>query len=180
MQKVDKKILFQVVLGVCIVSLIGACISLFSNFFYLVDLVRNINGSYAWPLIALFLSGLITGASLIFLALRLTIENRTIKGIGILINCIGFLLIFIFSLTLLNIESIKHSVYGLLLNAIIPLGVIIGLVDFQDMKEFVSIDVKNNYQETTQEVNEIQTEDSLEENVSFDSTNESESNQTEE
>ena len=96
MQKIDKKCLFNVVLGVSIVSLITAVVLLFSNFFQIVQ--SEIPSTYDWPVTTLIISGLLIGGAIVLFCLRLTNENRTLKAAGILVDFIAFLLVFIFIL----------------------------------------------------------------------------------
>lgn len=149
MQKIDKKCLFNVVLGVCLVSLISAVVLLFSNFFQIVQ--GEIPSAYDWPVATLIISGLLIGASLILFALRLTNENRTIKAVGLLVDLIAFVLVFIFMFTLISNDTVKITIQTLLLTAEIPFALIIALVDFHDLKDFVTIDVKPNNQKTEEE-----------------------------
>lgn len=155
MQRIDKKCLFNVVLGVSIVSLISAIVLLFSNFFQIVQ--SEIPSTYNWPVTTLIISGLLIGGATILFCVRIINENRTLKAAGILVDFIAFLLVFIFMLTLISTNTIKTTIQTLLLTAEIPFAIIIALVDFHDLKDFVTIDVKPNNQKT-EEINDGETE----------------------
>lgn len=155
MQKIDKKCLFNVVLGVSIVSLITAVVLLFSNFFQIVQ--SEIPSTYDWPVATLIISGLLIGGAIVLFCLRLTNENRTLKAAGILVDFIAFLLVFIFMLTLISTDTIKITIQTLLLTAEVPFAIMIALVDFHDLKDFVTIDVKPNNQKT-EEIKDVETE----------------------
>lgn len=75
--KNDKKCLFNVVLGVCLVSLISAVVLLFSNFFQIVQ--SEIPSTYDWPVTTLIISGLLIGGAIVLFCLRLTMKIVRLK-----------------------------------------------------------------------------------------------------
>ena len=60
-------------------------------------------------------------------------------------------------LTLISTDTIKITIQTLLLTAEVPFAIMIALVDFHDLKDFVTIDVKPNNQKT-EEIKDVETE----------------------
>lgn len=164
MQRIDKKCLFNVVLGISLVGLISAGVLLFSNFFQIVQ--GEVPSSYDWPVASLILSGLFVAGALILFALRLfQPNNRPIKAAGILVDFISFLLMLIFMLTLISTDTVKATIQTLILNAAVPFALIIGLVDFHDVKDFITIDVTQKKQDEENKNDESEeTDKSIDEN----------------
>ena len=151
MEKIDKKLLVNIIVGICLVSAITTCINLFISFFQILQ--RRVT-DYGWPTATLILIGLLSAASLIFFVLRLMNQHKTIHLVGIILSAATIFMNFIFILTLISTDSFYTTVQTLLISIEIPLVLIFSLVDASEFKKYITITTSN--ENTENKVEEIE------------------------